>query len=94
MTYATIEVLLDEYELTVEVHSVTDVKGDSSTWDSDFDFYGYREIEFDVVSGTETDEDGNEAELTKEQLAELQDKHCDTIEQKLWDHFEGMNDHD
>lgn len=94
MTYATIEVSLDEYELTVEVHSVTDVKGDPSTWDSDWDYYGYREIEFDVVSGGSTDEGGNETELTKEQLAKIQNKYCDIIEQKLWDYFEGMNDED
>ena len=49
------EISLDGYDLIVKVHSVTDVKPNHSTWDSDWDYYGYSEIEFDVIAGTETD---------------------------------------
>jgi hypothetical protein len=39
-----------EYDVEVEVTHWLNVKGDSSTWDSDWDYYGYTELDFDIVS--------------------------------------------
>lgn len=89
-----INVSLDGYDLVVKAHSVTDVKPNLSTWDSDWDYYGYREIEFDVIAGTETDEDGNQFELTKEQLADVQNEHSELIEEKLWEELREEPDYD
>jgi len=88
------EVSLDGYDLVVKVHSVTDVKPNNSTWDSDWDYYGYSEIEFEVTAGTETDEDGNEFEMTKDQLEDVQNKHGELIEEKLWEELREEQDYD
>lgn len=87
-------VSLDGYDLVVKVHSFTDVKPNHSTWDSDWDYYGYSEIEFEVIAGTETDEDGNETEITKGQLADVQEEHSELIEEKLWAKLERNADYD
>ena len=88
------EVSLDGYDLVVKVHSVTDVKPNHSTWDNDWDYYGYSEIEFEVIAGTETDDDGNETEMTKDQLADVQEEHGELIEEKLWEELREEQDYD
>ena len=80
-------VCIEQYTLEVEITSMTVVKGDSSTWDSGWDYYGYREMEFEVVAGTEFDEDGNSTELSKARCAELAEQYADTIEDNLWNHL-------
>lgn len=35
-----ITVCIEQYTLECEITSLTNVKGDSSTWDSDWDYYG------------------------------------------------------
>lgn len=87
-------VSLDGYDLVVKVHSVTDVKPNHSTWDSDWDYYGYREIDFEVIAGIATDEDGNETEMTKDQLADVQEEHSELIEEKLWEELREDQDYD
>lgn len=39
-----------EYDVEVDVTHWLHVKGDYSTWDSDWDYYGYTELDFDVIS--------------------------------------------
>lgn len=78
-------VCIEQYTLEVEITSLTVVKGNSSTWDSDWDYYGYREMEFEVLGAVEYDEDGDSVELSKERCAELAERFADTIEEKLWD---------
>ena len=89
-----INVSLDGYDLVVKVHSVADVKPNHSTWDSDWDYYGYREIDFELIAGTETDEDGNETEMTKDQLADVQEEQGELIEEKLWEELREDQDYD
>lgn len=56
MTYT---VSIEQYELKVKITHMEVVEGNSSSWDSDWDYYGYREMEFEVVSGLVYDEDNN-----------------------------------
>ena len=39
----------DGTECQIGIVSYTKVDGDSSTWDSDMDYYGYTECEFDIL---------------------------------------------
>ena len=78
-------VCIDQYTLEVEITSCVDVPGDSSTWASDWDYYGYREMEFEVVSGVEYDEDGNETDLGRNDCAAVVGQYAEAIEEKLWD---------
>lgn len=87
-----ITVCIEQYTLECEITSLTNVKGDSSTWDSDWDYYGYREMEFEVVSGTEEDEDGNETDLSRNGCAAVAEQYAEEIEQKLWDEIPDDSD--
>lgn len=78
------EIDLDEYRLSVEVTNCLDVKPDYRCRDSDWDYYGYREMEFEVISGSVFDEDGNETELDLNGCAAVADEHAERIEDRLW----------
>lgn len=78
------EIDLDEYRLAVEVTHCADVKPDPNCRDSDYDFYGYRELEFEVVSGVVTDEDGTETDLGRNGCAALAEQYAELIERLLW----------
>jgi hypothetical protein len=78
------EIDLDEYLLSVEVTHCADVKPDHTSWASDWDYYGYREMEFEVISGSVFDEDGNETELDVNGCAAVADEHAERIEDRLW----------
>lgn len=77
-------VCIEQYTLEVEITSCVDVPGDSSTWASDWDYYGYREMEFEVVSGVEYDEDGNETDLGRNDCAAVAEQYAEEIEDALW----------
>jgi len=78
------EIDLDEYRLAVEVTHCLDVKPDYRSWDSDWDYYGYREMEFEVISGSVFDEDGNETELGRNGCAGVAEQYAEDIEDRLW----------
>lgn len=80
-------VCIDAFEFEVEITSCVSVAPNSSTWASDWDYYGYREMEFEVTGGAEFDEDGNSTELSKARCAELAEQYADTIEDNLWNHL-------
>ena len=85
---------LDEFRLAVEVTHCADVKPDPNCWDSDHDFYGYRELEFEVVSGVVTDEDGTETDLGRNGCAALAEQYAELIERLLWQQIdEEANEH-
>ena len=77
-------VCIEQYTLEVEITSCVDVPGDSSTWASDWDYYGYREMEFEVVGGVSEDEDGNETDLDRTACAAVAEQYAEEIEEKLW----------
>ncbi|MDH0157322.1 hypothetical protein [Stutzerimonas stutzeri] len=78
------EIDLDEYRLAVEVTHCLDVKPDYRSWDSADDYYGYREMEFEVISGSVFDEDGNETELGRNGCAGVAEQYAEDIEDRLW----------
>lgn len=78
------EIDLDEYRLAVEVTHCLDVKPDYRSWGSADDYYGYREMEFEVISGSVFDEDGNQTELGRNGCAAVADEHAERIEELLW----------
>lgn len=85
-------VCIKQYELEVEITSCVSVAPNHSTWDSDWDYYGYREMEFEVVSGLVEDEDGNQTDLDRNGCAAVAEKYAEEIEQKLWDQLEDERD--
>ena len=87
-------VCIEQYTLEVEITSLTVVKGNSSTWDSDWDYYGYREMEFEVVSGIAEDEDGNETDLGQNGCAAVAEQYAEEIEDALWNQLENERDDD
>lgn len=78
------EIDLDEYRLAVEVTHCLDVKPDYRSWGSADDYYGYREMEFEVISGSVFDEDGNETELGRNGCAGVAEQYAEDIEERLW----------
>lgn len=64
----------EDVECFINVIEYTVVKGNPYTWDSDWDYYGYEDIDYSIV-----DADGNEIEITQEQLNYIDDKVCETI---------------
>jgi hypothetical protein len=78
------EIDLDEYRLAVEVTHCLDVKPDYRSWGSADDYYGYREMEFEVISGSVFDEDGNETELGRNGCAGVAEQYAEDIEDRLW----------
>ena len=81
MTYT---VSIEQYELKVKITHMEVVEGDSSSWDSDWDYYGYREMEFEVISGLVYDEDNNTEDLGANGCAALAEKYAEFIEEELW----------
>ena len=82
-------VCFDQYELQVEIIHCKVVPPNPNTWDSDWDYYGYQEMEFEVVSGLVYDEDGeNPQDLGRNGCAAVAEQYAEEIEQKLWDQLE------
>lgn len=78
-------VCIEQYELQVEITHCKVVPGDRSTWASDYDYYGYVEMEFEVVSGLVYDENGdNPQDLGRNGCASVAEMYAEEIEQHLW----------
>lgn len=80
---------LDEYVLQVEITDLTDIPPNPSSWDSQEDYYGCRELEFSVISGEVYDEDGNATDLGRNGCAAVAERHAELIEEKLWQIVDG-----
>jgi len=78
---------LFERDITVlfQIDYYNKVEGDSSSWESDWDYYGYEEIEFTVkrIYDSETKNDI---------LYELSENQNKEIEQKIRDHMSEINE--
>ena len=85
MTY---EVIIEEFVLKCDISSVVSVKGNPNSWASPDDFHGYREMEFEIVSGYTYDEDGNPENLGKNGCAAVADRLAEEIEELLWERVE------
>lgn len=91
MTYT---VNIEQYELTVKITHMDGCEGNRNTWDSDADYYGWREMEFEVVSGLVYDEDGNAEDLGRNGCAAVAEQYAEDIEQELWTRVDADRDDD
>jgi len=69
------------FEITVRPTHINVVQGNPHTWDSDMDFYGYTEVEYEWEFVKEVHEDGAEqiiidldSELTDDEMNVLNDE--------------------
>ncbi|XLM19284.1 hypothetical protein DKB71_33035 (plasmid) [Pseudomonas sp. PLMAX] len=82
------EVRLDEFVLQCEVTYLEDVPPTPGIDTSDWDAYGYREMEFQVISGQICDEEGVAIDAGRNACAALAEKYAEFIEQELWRQIE------
>jgi hypothetical protein len=91
MTY---EVIIEDYVLQCDISSCVSVKGDPTSWASPADFYGYNEMEFEIVSGYTYDEDGKPVDIGKNGCAAIAERLAEEIEEKLWEQVATARDDD
>lgn len=77
-------VSIEQYELKVKITYMKVVEGNPHTQSSDWDYYGYREMEFEVISGLVYDEDDNTEDLGANGCAAVAEKYAEDIERELW----------
>ena len=82
------DVNLDQYALQCEVTELLDVPPDPWATSSDWDAYGYRELEFRVVSAQVYDEHGEAIELGRNGCAALAEQYGELIEEEVWRQIE------
>lgn len=85
MTY---DVNIDQYCLQCEVTSLLDVPPDPWATTSDWDAYGYRELEFRVISGQVYDDSGMASDAGRNACAALAEQYAEFIEEELWRQIE------
>ena len=80
------EIVVEGYVLQVEVTYCENIKPSWNTWNSDWDFFGSRELTFDVLSGTMYDEDGVPMDVCQMELAVIAEskEYVPMIEKALW----------
>jgi hypothetical protein len=78
------------YEVLVNVSRYENVKGNPNTYDSDMDYYGYIDLDWDIVRVTCTNEDGGEwivddidSELTDDEIEEFNEYVTDNLIQMI-----------
>ena len=82
------DVNLDQYALQCEITELLDVPPNSWATTSDWDAYGYRELEFRVLSAQVHDENGEAIELGRNGCAALAEQYSELIEEELWRQIE------
>jgi len=70
--------------LHCEVTNVVDEPAHVTTWASDREGLGYRELEFRAPSGKWFDPEGNSHNLGRNGCAEIADRYAEYIEEQLW----------
>jgi len=78
------EVSFEGFVLQCEITELVNVEANPSTWTSDWDAQGYRELEFRVVSGAYYDEHDVPTALGRNGCAELAERYAEFIESELW----------
>ncbi|WP_223513906.1 hypothetical protein [Pseudomonas sp. GL-R-26] len=81
MTY---EVIVEGFVLQVEVTHCENIPPVFNGWNSDWDFYGSRELEFKVVSGVTYDDDGIRMDVDLLALPLVSLQYGRQIETALW----------
>jgi hypothetical protein len=88
------EVTIEEFVLQCNVTHCVSVKGDPNSWASPDDYYGYNEMEFEIVGGYTYDENDNVVDIGKNACAAIAEKWAEEIEEKLWDQVAAARDDD
>lgn len=70
--------------LHCEVTSLLDEPFHLTAWANDPDALGYRELEFQAISGEWFDPDGNVHDLGQNGCAEVAERYAEYIEEELW----------
>jgi len=70
------------------------VKGDPNSWASPDDYYGYEEMEFEIVSGNTYDDDGIPLDLGKNGCAAVAERLAEEIEELLWEQVAAAREDD
>lgn len=78
------EVIVEGFVLQVEVTRCENIPPVLNGWNSDWDFYGSRELEFKVLSGICYDEDGARMDVERHLLPLLAHQFGQQIETALW----------
>mgnify|MGYP001082085512 CR=1 FL=1 len=78
------EVIVEGFVLRVEVTRCENIPPCFNAWNSDWDFYGSRELEFKVLSGICYDDDGVRMDVPAHHLPVVAHQHCKQIETALW----------
>ena len=91
MTY---EVIIEDYVLQCVITHCVSVKGDPTSWASPDDYYGYEEMEFEIVSGYSYDEEGNPIDLGKNGCAAVAERLAEEIEELLWEQVAAAREDD
>ncbi|MBA4359309.1 MAG: hypothetical protein C0411_01040 [Pseudomonas sp.] len=81
MTY---EVIVEGFVLQVEVTRCENIPPVFNGWNSDWDFYGSRELEFKVESAICYDDDGVRMDVMQYQFPLLAKQYGPQIEVALW----------
>lgn len=70
------------YDVDVKITWFEDIEADYSTWDSDSDYYGSTDVEYDILKCVEYNPDGfvGECDFPAELEEELYDSVLETIE--------------
>ncbi|MGF6282288.1 hypothetical protein ABH908_000228 [Pseudomonas frederiksbergensis] len=74
--------------LQCEVTSMLVAEASPSAWSSDWDAEGYRELEFQVLSGIVFDEQGEPSDLGRNGCAEMADRYAEFIEEQIWQQYD------
>lgn len=81
MTY---EVIVEGFVLEVEVTNCENTPPWPGTWNSDWDFYGSRELEFVVLSGITYDANGARKVVPSYECFQVGQLYAKQIEVDLW----------
>lgn len=78
------EIAVEGVFLRVEVTHCLNINPSWNAWNSDWDFYGTRELEWQAVSGITYDDDGVPMGVPADHLAEVAKANEVAIEREIW----------
>lgn len=79
--------------INVNVFDIVNVKGSYSyNAASDYDYYGYKELSFDIMFGEGEDSEGNIHNLPENVLDKIAEEHGEMIEDMIWDKLDELKE--
>ncbi|KIQ57768.1 hypothetical protein [Pseudomonas fluorescens] len=85
------EIVVEGFVLQVEVTHCENIPPCFNSWNSDWDYYGSRELEFKVESAICYDDDGVRMDVAQWQLPVLAQQFCKPIETALWIEIDALS---